>query len=44
MAMPAAMLIIAIFVTDEVNEPVFTLDILSDIYLEMFTRLVAKLP
>jgi len=41
MAMPAAMLIIAIFVTDEVNEPACTSEILSDMYLEMFTRLVS---
>jgi len=38
MAMPAAILIIAIFVTDAVNEPDLTPDIFSDMYLDMFTR------
>lgn len=37
------MLIIAIFVTDCVKEPACTSDILSDMYLEMFTRLKSYL-
>ena len=36
------MLIIAIFVTDDVNVPACTSDILSDIYLETFTRACFK--
>ncbi|WP_237717705.1 hypothetical protein [Pontibacter sp. BAB1700] len=39
MAMPAAMLIIAIFVTDVVKEPACTSEILSDMNLDTFTRL-----
>jgi hypothetical protein len=43
MARPMAMLIIAIFVTDAVNDPEPEAVILLDMYREMFTRLNFRL-